>query len=634
MTSNSRQRSAARGLVPLSILTALLAIILAAYLNLSPQPMASESTTSLGEAEAATDASTDEVLASTLPEDSEDEKADEGSADSEAETEAPDADADGPEDADAEEDASQDAGDENTGGEDADASEDAGVENTGDEENPEESDADTEEPQPDSDDNDAESGDAESGDAESGEAANETGGAADSEADSESEDNAAEIDTSDTPAAAPAGPPSNREANVVVGTYQGMPVGYTEDGLVFRGEPDAPVTIFEYSDYQCPFCQRHFAQTETPLNEAYVVTGKAKVVFVDFPLVQLHPNAPVASAAALCVAEQDPVAFWEMHSLIFETQNQWSNSPDPLAFFRDLGAPLEIDQDAFAGCLDSGRADAIIERTYAQGRAHGFSGTPSFQFVMAGSDETYDLVGAQPYDRFSSWIDSMAVGEIPADAVADPGQGGGNGARGAQGDPELPYWATDEGLAADPEREGFTMAGDAYRGSLDAPIVVIEYSDYQCPFCRRHTEDTQPLLDEQFVETGQVRWVFRHFPLNIHQQAPAAGVAAECAGEQGQFWDMHEILFGDVAAWSVSDPNPRFTELAEQIGLDLELFATCLVDESMLERINSDFADGRQFVQGTPTFIVMNQGQGRLIPGALPADSFVQAIQQVIDSAQ
>lgn len=589
MKSNSGQRSAARGLLPLGILTALLAIILAAYLNLAPQTVGSELSTSTSGEESAADASLEEALVSTIPEDSaalESSNDDSDSADSTDTDNDPEADS--PEEAD------------DTAANDDDAETEAETEA--------ESQSETTEADTDSAEEDADTSDA-----------------------SASVENADDSDvSSDNEGSGAADAPNKPDADTVVGTYQGMPVGYTADGLVFRGEPDAPVTIYEYSDYQCPFCLRHFSQTETALNEAYVETGKAKFVFVDFPLVQIHPNAPAASSAALCVAEQDPVAFWEMHALIFETQNQWSNSPEPVAFFQELGAPLEIDQDAFASCLDSGRTEAMVERTYAMGRSLGYSGTPSFQFVMDGSDETYDLIGAQPYEKFSSWIDAMAVGEVPADAVAQPDEATAQGA----GNQELPYWATEEGLAPDPEREGFTMAGDAYRGSLDAPIVVIEYSDYQCPFCRRHTESTQPVLDEKFVDTGQVRWVFRHFPLNIHPQAPAAGVAAECAGEQGQFWEMHELLFEDVASWSISEPNPRFTELATELDLDTDEFSTCLVDESMMERINSDFADGRAFVQGTPTFIVMHEGQGRLIPGALPADTFTQAIQQVIDSAQ
>ena len=449
------------------------------------------------------------------------------------------------------------------------------------------------------------------------EEAEEAGVAADAPAEAAESDSEADVEESEA-------------AETPTETYNGIPVGYTEEGYVFRGNPDAPITMYEYSDYQCPFCQRYFSQTEPALNEAYVQSGQVKVVFMDFPLEQLHPNAPQAHAAATCVAEQSPVAFWQMHALLFETRDAWSSqaTSNPVTHFIELAQQIDdMDVLDFENCLASGRTEATVEATYNTARELGFSGTPSFQFVVEESGESYELVGAQPFDRFSSWIDAMVAGEAPADAAADSGGGG-------EGSGEIPFWATAEGLALDPDKPGFTVAGDHSRGSIDAKVVVIEYSDFQCPFCQRHTTQTQPILDEKFVDTGLVRWVFKHFPLNIHPYAPAAGVAAECAAEQGQFWEMHDLLFKNVSAWSISEPNPIFEGLAAELDLDADAYATCLLDEEMMQRVQSDFAEGRQFVQGTPTFIVMFGEQGRIIPGALPAESFVEALQGVLDAAQ
>lgn len=412
----------------------------------------------------------------------------------------------------------------------------------------------------------------------------------------------------------------------VTGTYNGIPVGFTEDGYPFRGSPDASVTIYEYSDYQCPFCRRHFAQTEPALDETYVQSGQVRFVFMDFPLEQIHPNAPIASEAALCVADQGAAEFWQMHSLIFETQQGWSRLPDPNTFFTELAQEIGVDLIDYETCMADGKTEAMVEMAFQRGRSLEFTGTPSFQFIAEETGDAYNLVGAQPFDRFAQWIDTIIAGEIPS-GVETPLSGGG------EGEGEIPFWATAEGLASDPDRPGMTIAGDAYRGSEDAPVVVIEYSDFQCPYCRRHTTGTQPILDETFVETGQVRWVFKHFPLNIHPQVPAAGVAAECAGEQGQFWEMHHILFEDMSAWS-SGANEAFIALAERLDVDIDAFALCLDNTEMMDRVESDFADGRPFVRGTPTFIVMAGGQGRIIPGALPADNFVEALQSVIDGSQ
>lgn len=405
-------------------------------------------------------------------------------------------------------------------------------------------------------------------------------------------------------------------------TYKDIPVGFTSEGFAYRGNPDAPVTMFEFSDYQCPFCSRYFIQTEPAINESYVRSGEVRVVFRDLPLVQLHPNAPAAHVAALCVADQGARLFWTMHDQLFQTQAEWQSLPDPNAYFLQLAEGIGTDSAAYSACVESGEKTTIIDQSLAEARALGFSGTPSFLFARPASDETFQLIGAQPYDQFAGLLDALIAGQSPQQA-AQP----------EPGDSEIPFWATAEGLAPDPDRPGYNMAGDAYRGNLDAKVVVIEFSDFQCPFCRRHTEDTQPSLDETFVDTDQILWVFKNFPLSIHPQAPAAGIAAECAADQGKFWEMHTLLFATVNDWSINEPNPIFNQLAEELALDAEQFAACLESEEAAQKVQSDMADGQQFVQGTPTFIVLFNGEGRIIPGALPIEQFTDALQEIIDSS-
>ncbi len=403
-------------------------------------------------------------------------------------------------------------------------------------------------------------------------------------------------------------------------SYNGIPVGFTEEGYPYRGSLDAPVTIYEYSDYECPFCSRYFIQTEPAINDQYVRDGVVRVIFRDFPLEQLHPNAYGAHEATLCVAQQGAAAYWEMHAEIFKTQSAWSQLSEPVAFFAELASDIGIDVDAFNACMDSDETVPLIDAGVADAREAGFSGTPSFQLVSEASGDAYSLVGAQPYEQFATYIDAIAAGEAPAAPAAAEA-----------GDPEIPFWATAEGLAPDPDNPGYTMAGDAYRGNTDAEVVVVEFSDFQCPYCRRHTEETQPILDEQFVDTDQVMWVFKHFPLDIHPQAPMAGAAAECAGAQGLFWEMEELLFANTQSWSVSDPTEALTEIAGQLDLDMDAFEACLADEASLALVESDRAEGAAFVRGTPTFIVLKDGAGSIIPGALPAESFSEALQQLLD---
>ncbi len=413
------------------------------------------------------------------------------------------------------------------------------------------------------------------------------------------------------------------EPVVATETYKDIPVGFTAEGYAFRGSPDAPVVIYEYSDFQCPFCSRYFVQTEPAINESFVRAGTVRVVFRDLPLVELHPNAPAAHQAANCVAQQGAAKYWAMHDGLFRSQQEWSRLPDPLPVFKRLAGESAADETAYDSCMNDGSTKPQIESSVQESYGLGFSGTPSFRFVSQASGEHFDLIGAQPYEQFAAYIEKIAAGEAPVDAQAQQDNGGDGG---------IPFWATAEGLKADPNRPGVTIAGDYYRGDLNAPVVVVEFSDFQCPYCRRHTTETQPVLDEQFVATNKVLWVFKNFPLSIHPQAPDAAVAAECAGDQGKFWEMSDLLFSDPGSWSFDQPNSVFSSYAEQLSLDMTQYDACLQDPAIKQRVQDDMSDGSALVRGTPSFVILKDGQGRIIPGALPQDQFIAALDDVVNN--
>ena len=403
-------------------------------------------------------------------------------------------------------------------------------------------------------------------------------------------------------------------------TYLDIPVGLTASGLPYRGDPDAPIILVEFSDYQCPFCGRHFVQTEPALTEKYVRDGQVRAVFSDFPLEQLHPNAPSAHEAGLCVLAQGAVEnYWKMHGELFRSADEWGTAPDPFEVYARLAEESGADADLFAECMDNGDQSAVVQELVDNAMQQGFGGTPSFQLIRVEDGVVSQLVGAQPFDQFEAQIDLLLSGETPQAPEQQ-----------AAGEAEIPVWATAEGWAPDPDRPGYNMAGDQYVGSLDAPITIVEFSDMQCPFCKRHAEETRPALDEAYVDTGKVLWVFKHFPLDIHPQAPAAGAAVECAAEQGQFSEMMDQLFEKQSDWSVADPNPVFLDIAAELGLDTDDFSSCLADPEIAERVASDLMEGAPFVRGTPTFIILNDGQGSIVPGALPVDSFVSVLDEIL----
>ena len=169
---------------------------------------------------------------------------------------------------------------------------------------------------------------------------------------------------------------------------------------------------------------------------------------------------------------------------------------------------------------------------------------------------------------------------------------------------------------------------DYIRGDADAELTIIEYSDYECPFCKRFHPTVVQVLEEY---EGKVKWVYRHFPLtSIHPQATSAAVAAECAGELGGndgFWEMTDALFENQSTLG----RDTFERIAGDIGLNASAFSTCLdsgkYDQKIAEQQRSGAAAG---VTGTPgSFIVDAQGNSQLIPGALP---YAQ-VKAVIDAA-
>ena len=400
-------------------------------------------------------------------------------------------------------------------------------------------------------------------------------------------------------------------------TFEGTPVGLTADGHPFRGKPEAPLTMVEYTDYLCPFCAKYFNQTMPTLLEKYVRTGQVKYVLQDFPLVSLHPTAPKVATATACVAEQGAARFWAMHDALFQAQQPLSRLPDPTALLAAAAGKVGAEMTAYDRCMASGRHDARVRQGAAAAHALGFTGTPTFQFVLKTSGKTYTLSGAQPVNVFVDLIDAVLAGKEPPEARQTA-------------KPELPSWAKPDQLAPDPKRPGFTVAGDPYKGKPGARLVVVEFADFECPSCRRHALDTQPALDKGVIETGQVRWVAKHFPLGMHARAPIAAAAAVCAGEQGKFWEMHHALFESVEQWSRDgDPDDALRRLAAGIALDPVPFAACLASRRALEPVLRGLYDGQSIgVKNSPTFIFVQGDTASGVLGTRSAEQFETLLRQ------
>ena len=165
---------------------------------------------------------------------------------------------------------------------------------------------------------------------------------------------------------------------------------------------------------------------------------------------------------------------------------------------------------------------------------------------------------------------------------------------------------------------------DAVLGDKDAPITIIEFSDYECPFCARFYLNTLPQLKREYIDTGKVKLIYRDFPLGFHQNAQKAAEATEIAEELGggeKFWEMHDKIFENQQAITIED----LVRYAEEIGLNKEKFKELLDTNKYENEVLEDFQDGQKAgVQGTPTFFI----NGQVLVGAQPFEAFQEIIEQ------
>jgi len=179
---------------------------------------------------------------------------------------------------------------------------------------------------------------------------------------------------------------------------------------------------------------------------------------------------------------------------------------------------------------------------------------------------------------------------------------------------------------------------DPVKGNPNAAVTIVEFSDFQCPFCKRFADQTLPSLQRDYIDTGKVNFVYRDFPLdNIHPNARTAHIAAECADEQEGFWQYHDILFEKQGQWarqSAAEANDSFKQFASDVGLDLTSFSSCLDSQSFADEVNKDYLEGVNYgITGTPTFFIGNAKDGFVkLSGAQPYDVFKQRIEQQLSS--
>lgn len=183
----------------------------------------------------------------------------------------------------------------------------------------------------------------------------------------------------------------------------------------------------------------------------------------------------------------------------------------------------------------------------------------------------------------------------------------------------------------------FNLGNNPSKGSSRAKVALLEFTDYQCPYCKRHSENTHPQIEREYVDGGKIRFVSLDMPLRFHKLAPKAAEASHCAEEQGQYWEMRNRLFANQKALEPWDAH------AEALGLDVDQYETCLNSSKYKVAVSTDMAEAMKAgATGTPSFIVARIDEKdaskvhglKFIQGAQPFAVFQQALDEALASVK
>jgi protein-disulfide isomerase len=376
-----------------------------------------------------------------------------------------------------------------------------------------------------------------------------------------------------------------------------------------QGDADAKVTIVEWSDFQCPFCGR-VIDTLHQIEKSY--GSDVRIAFKHNPL-PMHPNAPYAAKAAIAAQKQGK--FWQMHDKLFEANNSRQgdalNQDNVDQMARDLG----LDMEKFKADANSPETAQIIAADQAQASKLGANGTPHF-FINGAR-----ISGAMPYESFKAVIDpqlkranqALANGVARRDLYENLIKDGITAQPQPQAAPPPPP----------PQAQNVEPGDGPAIGSKRPKVTIVEWSDFQCPFCSR----VEPTL-KQILSTykDDVKIVWRNEPLSFHPNAMPAAKAAMAAAGQGKFWQMHDLMFEHQQELS----EAKYEEWARQIGLDLSRWKKDKESPEVAALIQADSSYGQKMgADGTPSFFV----NGRFISGAMPFETFKGVIDEQIKKA-
>jgi protein-disulfide isomerase len=384
-------------------------------------------------------------------------------------------------------------------------------------------------------------------------------------------------------------------------------------GDPIKGNTQDPlITIVEFSDFQCPFCSR-VNPTIDQIMKSKEYGDKVRIAFKQTPL-PFHKEAPIAHEAALAANEQGK--FWEYHDALFAKQKEMkANAGNMNQWLEGIAQEVGLNMSKFKSSLESGKYKAQLKADQELGAKVGARGTPNF-FVNG-----VQVVGAKPFPAFDSVIkEQLKVAQkikkekgLKGDklyaAIVDYNKKNAPKPAAAAPQPDQPDPKVD--VAKLSEGNAFT------KGPKNAPITIVEFSDFQCPFCARGTDTLNSIYKEY---DGKIRVVFKAFPLPFHKEAPAAHRGAIAAGKQGKFWEYHDKLFSNVKA--LKEPG-IFKKYAQELGLNMAKWEKDFNDPAVAKQVDDEMKQGQAVgVRGTPAFFI----NGTRLVGAQPPAKFKAVI--------
>jgi len=168
--------------------------------------------------------------------------------------------------------------------------------------------------------------------------------------------------------------------------------------------------------------------------------------------------------------------------------------------------------------------------------------------------------------------------------------------------------------------EGVLAGSNPIKGNAEAPVLMVQFSDFQCPFSKRFYKEVFPQIEKEYISTGKVKFAYRDFPLEFHPLAKGAAAASRCAGKENKYWEMFDKL-----SQNEQIDTESLKKYAQEIKLDMQAFNGCLNEQKVKDEVDKDFKEGSGFgVSGTPSFFI----NGRFVVGAQPLDIFKKIIEE------